>query len=183
MVSSGMHHAMSMHHAMDSMRQRLGRSGSGPVRLDRLAEACLAPAVMRQGFGSARMIAAWDAIVGPDLAGRTRPERIRWPGRREEPGDIAAATLVIRAEGFDALELQHMAAIILDRVNAMFGWRAVGRIAIRQAPVELGPAEPLPPPEAPAIDSPALQAVQDPDLRAALARLGACIARREDTAM
>lgn len=165
------------------MRQRRGNSASGPVRLDRLAEACLGPAVTRQGFASARMIAAWEVIVGPDLAARTRPERIRWPRRRDEGGDIAAATLVIRAEGLDALELQHMGATIIARVNAMFGWRAVGRIAIRQAPVGTGAAEPPPPDAAPAPDSPALQAVPDPDLRAALARLGACIAGRKDTAM
>ena len=165
------------------MRQRRGKSANGPVRLDRLAEACLGPAVMRQGFASTQMIAAWDAIVGPDLAARTRPERIRWPARREEVGDIAAATLVIRAEGLDALELQHMGSTIVERVNAMFGWRAVGRISIRQAPVEPQAQAPDERPAAPSVDSPQLRAVPDPDLRAALARLAAHVAGNKDTAL
>lgn len=165
------------------MRQRRGKSANGPVRLDRLAEACLGPAVMRQGFASTQMIAAWDAIVGPDLGARSRPERIRWPVRREDGGEVAAATLVIRAEGLDALELQHMGGAIVERVNAMFGWRAIGRIAIRQAPVDAPGREATPQPAAPAVDSPRLRAVPDPDLRAALARLAAHIPDDEDTAL
>lgn len=165
------------------MAQRRATSAKGPVRLDRLAEACLGPAVMRQGFASTQMIAAWDAIVGPDLAERTRPERIRWPVRREDGGEVAAATLVIRAEGLDALELQHMGGTIVERVNAMFGWRAVGRIAIRQAPVEPQVEVPAERSAPPSVDSPQLRAVPDPELRAALARLAAHIAGDEDTAL
>ena len=43
-----------------------------------------------------------------------------------EPG-----TLVLRVEGPAAIEIQHLAEVILERVNRFFGWQAVGRIALR----------------------------------------------------
>ncbi len=45
------------------------------------------------------------------------------------------ATLVLRVEGPAALEIQHLSAVILERVNRFFGWQAIGRIALRQAPL------------------------------------------------
>ena len=41
----------------------------------------------------------------------------------------------LRVEGAFALEAQHSAAIILDRVNAHLGWRCVEKIAFRQGPL------------------------------------------------
>ena len=38
------------------------------------------------------------------------------------------ATLVLRVEGPAALEIQHLSAVILERVNRFFGWQAIGRI-------------------------------------------------------
>ena len=34
-----------------------------------------------------------------------------------------------------ALEIQHTSDVILQRVNRFFGWNAVGRLALRQAPL------------------------------------------------
>src|SRR5258707_1129392 len=45
------------------------------------------------------------------------------------------ATLVLRVEGPMALEIQHASDVILQRVNRFFGWSAVGRLALRQAPL------------------------------------------------
>ena len=45
------------------------------------------------------------------------------------------ATLVLRVEGPAAIEIQHLSNVILERVNRFFGWQAVGRIALRQAPL------------------------------------------------
>lgn len=58
-------------------------------------------------------------------------------------------TLVLRVEGPMALEIQHSADVILERVNRFFGWSAVGKLAFRQAPCRgpgggRGPARPIP---------------------------------------
>jgi hypothetical protein len=79
-----------------------------------------------------------------------------------------------------ALEIQHSSDVILERVNRFLGWNAVGRIALRQAP--LTRKTPIAAPKGPDAESIAtfaadLRAVEDDDLRAALARLGASIKR------
>ena len=79
-----------------------------------------------------------------------------------------------------ALEIQHSADVILQRVNRFFGWSAVGRLALRQAPLARRnrPAPPPPPdPKSVAKVAESLSAIEDDDLRAALARLGASIKR------
>ena len=42
---------------------------------------------------------------------------------------------MLRVEGPVALEIQHLSGVIIEKVNRFFGWRAVGRIQIRQAPL------------------------------------------------
>ena len=69
---------------------------------------------------------------------------MQWPrpveGQPQEP-----ATLVLRVEGPMALEIQHSSDVILERVNRFFGWSAVGRLALRQAPLSRREATPFPP--------------------------------------
>ncbi len=104
---------------------------------------------------------------------------MQWPrpveGQPQEP-----ATLVLRVEGPAALEIQHKSDVLLERVNRFFGWHAVGRLALRQAPLSRRerPARPRPPDaEAVAEVAKTLSAVEDEALRDALARLGAAIKR------
>jgi hypothetical protein len=96
-------------------------------------------------------------------------------GQPQEP-----ATLVLRVDGPMALEIQHASDVILQRVNRFFGWSAVGRLALRQAPLSRRnrPAASRAP-EASEVAKVAetLSSVEDAELRAALARLGASIKR------
>jgi hypothetical protein len=91
-----------------------------------------------------------------------------------------AATLVLRVEGPMALEIQHASDVILQRVNRFFGWNAIGRLALRQAPLSRRDASKAPiGPDAASVAKVAetLSAVEDEELRTALARLGASIKR------
>src|SRR5262249_14078163 len=65
----------------------------------------------------------------------SEPLKINWPRASGEQAP-EPATLVLRVEGPAALEVQHLSAVILDRVNRFFGWQAIGRIALRQAPLK-----------------------------------------------
>ena len=79
-----------------------------------------------------------------------------------------------------ALEIQHASDVILQRVNRFFGWSAVGRLVLRQAPLsrrDRPKAPRAPDPEAVARIAKTLDTVEDEELRAALARLGASIKR------
>lgn len=136
-------------------------------------------AFAKQGFASRELVTRWPEIVGADVAAHSEPIKIQWPrpvdGQATEP-----ATLVLRVEGPKALEIQHTSDVILERVNRFFGWSAVGRIALRQAPLSRKAASKRnngPDAEAVAKVAGGLTAVEDTDLRTALARLGASIKR------
>jgi hypothetical protein len=138
---------------------------------------CLGDVFARQGFASGELVTHWPEIVGEEIAAHAEPLRLQWPRAGEADG-AEPATLVLRAEGPAAIEIQHLAPVILERVNRFLGWRAVARIALRQAPLARRRARPPPPPpdaEAAARIAAGLGDVGDPDLRAALARLGAAV--------
>jgi hypothetical protein len=160
-------------------------SRSFPRPLSDFLGATLSDTLKSQGFASSEIIARWADIVGPEIAAHSEPMRINWP-RPNTPGGLAdegaePATLVLRVEGPAALEIQHLSAVILERVNRFFGWQAIGRIGLRQAPLRRRePPAPPPPldPEVEARIAASLPAIADDDLRQALARLGAAIKRK-----
>ena len=155
-------------------------SRSFPRPLSEFTAATLSEGLRQQGFASAELIARWAEIAGLEIAAHSEPMKINWP---RAIGDEAPepATLVLRVEGPAALEIQHLSAVILERVNRFFGWQAIGRIALRQAPLRRHkPRTPPPPPdpEAAARIAASVPAIEDDDLRQALARLGASIKQK-----
>jgi len=141
-----------------------------------LVSGALQSAFKRQGFAAVDIISHWEDIVGPELAGRTEPLKLVWP-RREDP--FSTGTLTVRVEGAYALELQHLAPVVIERVNRYFGWACVGRLAIRQGPVTRKARRPdlpvEPAAEAVAAVEESLGAFEDEGLKSALARLGAMV--------
>ena len=108
-----------------------------------LVQTAIDPVLTRQGFGQSGVVLFWDDIVGERLAAMSQPVKVRWPVRhidRAAENDPAPATLIVRVETGFALELQHLAPIVIERVNAHFGWRCVSRLLLKQGPV----AAPLP---------------------------------------
>lgn len=150
--------------------------------LAELIDDCLAPALAAQGFAGRAVVALWPEIVGERLGARSRPLKIDWPRRRPAPGEAAEpATLVVRVEGAFALDMQQMTPLVLERVNAHLGWRAVGRIVLKQGPVSLPAAPPAPPKPDAALEATISRqvAVEDEGLREALVRLGSAVALRQ----
>lgn len=157
---------------------------SFPRPLSELLGATLNDAFKAQGFASAEILARWSDIVGHEIAAHSEPLKINWPRPHpaSAPGDAPPepATLVLRVEGPAALEIQHLSTVILERVNRFFGWQAVGRIALRQAPLHRREPRKRPPPPDPAAAAriaASLPEIADEDLKQALARLGAAIKR------
>jgi hypothetical protein len=155
-------------------------SRSFPRPLSEFLGATLSDTLKTQGFASTEIIARWADIVGAEIAAHSEPMKINWPRSMDEDSP-EPATLVLRVEGPAALEIQHLSAVILERVNRFFGWQAIGRIALRQAPLRRRePSTPPPPldPEIAARIAASLPAIEDETLRQALARLGAAIKRK-----
>ena len=154
-----------------------GRISAKPLSV--LLSDVFSDAYAKQGFAARELVTRWAEIAGPEIAAHSEPLKMQWPrpveGQPQEP-----ATLVLRVEGPMALEIQHSSDVILQRVNRFFGWSAVGRLALRQAPLaKRGSSKPAPGPDAAEVAKLAesLGSVEDEELRAALARLGALIKR------
>ena len=132
----------------------------------------------RRGFASAELVTRWTEIVGVEIAAHSEPIKIQWTrpadGEARQPG-----TLILRVEGPAAIEIQHLANVICERVNRFLGWRAVERIALRQAPLRNALRQPVPTtdPAAAARIAASLPEIADDELRQALARLGAAVRR------
>lgn len=158
-------------------RPRAARSLSDLVR------PALADALKAQGFAAADILRHWPSIAGARLAAHSMPVRLMWPARPkaasvDEPPK--PATLVLKVEGAFALEVEMSAETIIERINAVFGWRCVGRIRLRQGPIEL--AEKKAPPPPPRLDqaeearlSGDLAGIEDEALRRSLERLGRAV--------
>jgi hypothetical protein len=143
-----------------------------------IAGKLIGDAFARQGFASAELVTRWEDIVGPEIAACSEPIKLNWPRDSEREGG-EAATLILRVEGPGAIEIQHLADLICERVNRFLGWRAVGRLALRQAPLRRRQKSntALADPAAAAQIAERLSDIGDDALKQALARLGAAIRR------
>lgn len=142
-------------------------------------------AVGKRGFTDARILNEWPTIVGADLARHAHPDRLTFPRGRRDGG-----TLHIRALGPMATELQHLEPVLVERINAHFGYRAVSGIKLLQAPPTRTPAAkktdavrraPRPPVDQARLGEmkQGLERVEDPELREILERLGEEVLRKE----
>jgi hypothetical protein len=151
---------------------REGERRSGLRPLGETASRIAAPIVMRGGGGMlTRLKAEWSAVAGNDVAMRTWPEKLGRDG-----------ALKLRVAPGMALDLQHRAPQVIDRINSYFGRAAVKRLVLVQGLV------PSAGPEVPAhsasptggdggmLDS-RLAGIDDSDLRSALAGLADLVLR------
>ena len=138
------------------------------------------PMAAKAGFGQSDILVNWQEIAGERLASVSEPQRLQWATRapnRPPDAPVEPAALVLQVEGAFALEMQHVAPLLIERINSRLGWRCIGRIIIRQGPVRrrLAARAPARPPAAESLAKAAelAGAIEDEALRAALTRLGA----------
>src|SRR5215212_516301 len=127
----------------------------------------------RFGFVQSSIVSRWSEIVGERYARVSSPESIRFPTGRKGCG---ALTLLV--EGAHAPLLQHLAPIIIERVNRFFGYEAVNRVIFRQGKPPAAPARPKRPELRPVPKElgAGLREIADPELRTCLESLASQIA-------
>ncbi len=153
------------------MEKRRGGLRALGAEIPRIAGAALG----KRGFGEAQLVTQWEAVIGQDLAEKLSPERISFPR-----GERRNGTLRLRVASAFATEAQHLEPVLIERINAFFGYGAVAQLAFVQGPsLNAKPAPPrlrkLSVEEQSAIDA-RVAGVADPELRAALSRLGTAVA-------
>ena len=167
------------------MTQRKSKKWRGPKAVGAYVPNVAKAAFEAHGFPSSAVLSDWPLIAGDDMAAFTAPERLVWPRRPEDaPPDNGArkpagkrrptgATLVLRVDGPRAIEVQHGAPHIIERINSYFGYRAVASVRIVQGPVAKRGMRPSAQESDPPPDDEGLERIKDEGLRAALARLNA----------
>jgi hypothetical protein len=136
-------------------------------------------ALKRRGPAYATLIAEWANIVGPEFASSCLPEKLSAPPPPPKGVDLprAAGVLTLRVGAGAAMELQHLAPQLIDRINSFVGYRAVERLRFVQGPLPGQGKPPAPPPppltkeETARLDS-LVESVPDESLRQSLRRLG-----------
>ncbi len=134
----------------------------------------------KRGFAESRLLTQWAEIAGPAVAGIARPVKVSY----SQNG--LGATLTLLTTGANGPMLQMQVPVIIERVNACYGYNAIRRIQITQTAAS-GFAEeptgfdhqpaarkalPLSAAKAQSIDQ-AVEDVADAGLKQALALLGA----------
>ena len=90
----------------------------------------------RFGFVQSSIVSRWREIVGERYAAVSAPESIRFP-----PGKRSDGVLHLLVEGAHAPMMQHVAPVIMERVNRFFGYPAVARVQFRQGVVQVAKAK------------------------------------------
>ena len=145
-------------------------------RLSTMIDPMIAPSAKARGFAIGRIVSHWHDIAG-DLSSWCRPEAVFFPRDSRTDG-----TLKLQIAPGRGPQAQAMSDVIIDRVNANFGYQAIRRISLVQT---------LSTPFQPASSKPGYQLnqyqhdiwalddklkdVKSPKLRAALRRLGSPI--------
>ncbi len=168
-----------------------GRRARGFERPVATVHAHLREVAARHGFAEPEVLLRWAEIVGERLAGLCAPVKVSYSRARE-----IGATLIVRAAGARAVEVEHLAPRILERVNQFYGYRAVHRLKITQTTGAPGFGEPpaaayrfgggpgdaeprTPGPEAEARAAELTRGIRTPELRAALTRMAAQVLSRD----
>ena len=127
----------------------------------------------RFGFVQSSIVSRWSEIVGERYAKVSSPESIRFPA-----GKKAGGALTLLVEGAHAPLIQHLAPIIIERVNRFFGHPAIDRVIFKQGRLS-PPAPKLERPElrpVPKELGEGLREIADPELRTCLESLASQIA-------
>ena len=143
--------------------QEQARHIYGPRAVGALVPALVKPAFRKRAPATAQVLADWEAIMGPAIAAVSVPRK------------LFAGTLVIACSGALAIELQHLAPQLIERINRHLGKIAVTRLRFLQ---DAPPARAAPRPPRPAAIAQARAAVAAMpagELRDALEALGRAV--------
>lgn len=153
------------------------RVRKGAVHAATLLERRIREVGESRGFAVSRLLTRWDEIAGPEIARMARPVEVSFAR-----GGMGA-TLTVLTTGAQAPMLEMQKERLREKVNACYGYQAIRRIRITQtAPTGFSDASsafahaPRADAPTPALETAAhdrTEGVTDPDLRAALDRLGA----------
>lgn len=111
---------------MSAPHRKSGRSQKGFTRASTLVRGRIRDASGSRGFAQSRLLTHWDEIAGEDIAKISRPVEVTY-----SKGGFGAV-LVLLTTGSNAPVLDMEKEKLRARVNAVYGYNAIGRIRVTQ---------------------------------------------------
>jgi hypothetical protein len=152
----------------DRDKTEAARHPYGPRAVGALVPGLVRPAFRKRAPATAQVLADWEAIMGPAIAGVSVPRK------------LFAGTLAIACSGPLAIEMQHLAPQLIERINRHLGRVAVTRLRFVQDPPPARVAPRPPRPAAVAKARAAVAGMPDGALRDALEALGRAVLAAPD---
>ena len=155
-----------------------------PKPLSKVMDSVTRPAFKKHGLAEARIITEWSTIVGPVLAEHSLPTKLSF-----QKGERGNGTLHLLVASGWALEVQHLEPIIIEKISTYFGYRAIGRVAMKKGPLpkrakgkkeKPAATAPLPAAQQARLDT-GLAPIENAELKAALEALGNAILQPPQT--
>lgn len=104
------------------------KRGGAARPLGQVLAPLIRPLAKKRPAAEAALLTDWPVVVGPELAQLAWPLKLRF----DRPTERSQGVLELACEGPAAVEVQHLAAQYIGRVNAYLGYPAVARLRIRQ---------------------------------------------------
>jgi len=145
------------------------RKARGLLILNTMLPPVLKPALSKRGLAEATILLDWAKIVGEEMASTSYPEKVSYPIGKKNKG-----TLLLNVDPSSILDFQYALDLILDRINAHYGYEAVSRIKLQQRPIDpFLSSSRLPSPKRAKLplDEDLLNSIEDRDLQEALRKL------------
>jgi hypothetical protein len=106
------------------------RKYSGMRMLSASLNNVTSPIFKRRGFAENKIITDWNFIVGKELGNSSTPKKIAFNRDKKSDG-------VLTVEIYDsgtAMEMTYMEPVLIEKISAYFGYKAVARLKIIQRP-------------------------------------------------
>src|SRR5690606_28005469 len=105
--------------------------GRGLRALGAMVPGLTKPLMAKRSRAEATLILEWPEIAGPLVSARSRPLPLSFPNREER----REGQLTLTVEPSFALDLQHLAGQLVERINGYFGYRLVAVVKLVQKPL------------------------------------------------
>ena len=100
----------------------------GPLQIGGALDKVTKPILNRRGFAENKIIVDWDKIAGERIAKFSSPRKIYFQKEKRSEG-------VLHVEVYDsslAMEMTYIEPVIIEKIAAYFGYKAVAKIKIIQ---------------------------------------------------
>lgn len=104
---------------------------SGLFKVSTLLDDVTKPIFKKRGFYHHKLLTDWPMIVGPALSGYTILQKIV---TREVKGQKEGILYIDVSNSSAAMQLQFMEPVIIEKIAAYFGFKAVSKLRIQQKP-------------------------------------------------